>query len=132
MNFKNKTCLLAHYSVFSAPNFGILFNIAVLQFAFKYNQKPLPRHLSHSVSRSLYIRIALVIMMIAGINNTQYRHLSKQFYECPFLNKEQVFECCKMHFGISTSVASWQSIGGGLWSKPLSPPPPAPERFWSF
>ena len=37
-----------------------------------------------------------------------------------------------MHFGISTSVASWQSIGGGLWSNPPSPPPPPPKDFGLF
>ena len=34
----NKVCLLAQYSFFSAPNFGILFTIVVLQHALEYHQ----------------------------------------------------------------------------------------------
>ena len=31
----------------------------------------------------------------------EFRHLSKQFYWCPFLNKDWVFGCFKMQVGVS-------------------------------
>ena len=96
------TGLLAHYSsLFLAPNFGILFIIIVLKYIPKYYQNPLPRHLIYFVSQSFYIRTSSVIRLRLRINDTQWRHLSTQFYQCPFLNKNWVFECCKMQVGVS-------------------------------
>ena len=40
--YKNKASLLVHYAnSFSAPNFGILFIIIILQYAPRYYQKPI-------------------------------------------------------------------------------------------
>ena len=47
--YKNKASLLVHYAnLFSAPNFGVLFIIIILQYAPRYYQKP--------ICQSLYIR----------------------------------------------------------------------------
>ena len=57
------------------------------------------------------------------------RHLSKQFYLSLFLNKDWVFECCKMHLEswgtVISKIGSWWSPGGGSGVK-------APEKFWHF
>ena len=81
LKYKSKTNLLLHYSnLFSDSNFGILFIIIVLQYAPKYHQNPIPRHLIYFVSQSRYIRTSPIVRMVAGINNIQCKHLSKQFY----------------------------------------------------
>ena len=66
---KNKTSLLTHYfNLFSTPNFGIRFNIIVLQYAPKYYQKPPGRYLVYFANRSLYVGPSPIIRMITGIN----------------------------------------------------------------
>ena len=41
-------------------------------------------------------------------------YLSKQFYQCPFLNKSWVFECCKVQVGI----LRYSKLHNGLMAKP--------------
>ena len=91
----------------------------VLQYAPKYQHNPLPKHLIYSVSQSFSISTSPIIKIVTGINNTQCKHLSKQFYWYSFLNKDWVFKCYKMQVGISkccklrnrSMAESWWTLG---------------------
>ena len=81
LKYKNKTNLLLHYSdLFSDPNFGVLYIVIVLQYVPKFHQNPLPKHFIYSVSQSLCFSTSPIIKIVTGINNTQCKHLWKQFY----------------------------------------------------
>ena len=51
---------------------------------------------------------------IVGIPSSVDRDLFKQFYYCPFFNKDSVFECCRIQVGVSRCC----ELRSGFMSEP--------------